>query len=74
MVKLTVKNRHTDEVIVKESHVLRWEVTETDGFWVLHVTYFDEGIEQECSDAMRLCEASSKKWKDDLTVMWSDEL
>lgn len=73
MVKLKVKNRHTDEVIVKESHVLDWEVNEVDGFWVLHVTYFDEGIEQECSDAMRLCEASSKKWKDDLTVMWCEE-
>lgn len=73
MVKLKVKNRHTDEVIVKEAHVISWKIYDVNDFWVLHITYFDEGIEQECSDTMRLCEASSKKWKDDLSVQWSEE-
>ena len=75
MVKLTVKNRHTDEVIVTASHVIEWSIHKDvkPSQWILNIMYFDEGIEQDIRDAMALCEASSKKWKDDLTVMWSDE-
>lgn len=75
MVKLKVKNRHTDKVIVTASHVTNWSIhkDQKSSQWILNIMYFDEGIEQDIKDVMALCAASSNKWKDDLTVMWSEE-
>lgn len=73
MKELIITDNHTKELLLTASNVTEWQIYKVDGHWVLGITYFDEDIEQDIRDAMKLCEASSDKWKDDLTVQWRDE-
>lgn len=73
MHNLKVMNRHTGETLVTCMNVTEFTINQLDSHWILHITYFDEDIEQDIRDSMRLCEAASKKWKDDLTAHWSEE-
>ena len=75
MKELIITNRKTCELLVTASNVIEWSIhkDEKTSQWILNIMYFDEGIEQDNRDAMALCEASSDKWKDDLTVQWSEQ-
>lgn len=77
MKELIITDNHTKELLVTASNVTEWQiyrgVHKTERYWCLSITYFDEDFEQDIRDSMRICEASSDKWKDDLTVQWSEQ-
>lgn len=75
MKELIITDNHTKELLLTASNVIEWTIHKDvkSSQWILNITYFDEGIEQDIRDATALCEASSDKWKDDLTVQWRDE-
>ena len=73
MKELIITDNHTKELLLTASNVIEWQIYKVDTRWVLGITYFDEGIEQDIRDSMTLREASSDKWKDDLTVQWSEQ-
>lgn len=75
MKELIITDNHTKELLVTASNVIEWSIHKNtkSSQWILNIMYFDEGIEQDIRDAMELCAASSDKWKDDLTVQWSEE-
>ena len=74
MQELIITDNHTKELLVTASNVIEWSIHKDtkSSQWILNIMYFDEGIEQDNRDAMALCTASSDKWKDDLTVQWSE--
>lgn len=63
---LTFYKALTFEKIVKVENIWDFGVRDDHyGNWVLDYTYFDDGIEQDISDCMLLCEASdSNPWTD----------
>ena len=73
MKELIITDNHSKELLLTASNVIEWVIYKVDSRWGAGITYFDEGIEQEIRDTMILCEASSDKWKDDLTAQWSDQ-
>lgn len=77
MKELIITDNHTKELLLTASNVIEWSIYNSkvhkNDHWVLGITYFDEGIEQDIRDAMTLCPATSDKWKDDLTVQWSEQ-
>jgi hypothetical protein len=73
MKELIITHNRTKELLVTASNVTEWKIYKVDGKWCLGITYFDEDIEQDIRDAMTLCDASSDKWKDDLTVQWTEQ-
>lgn len=77
MKELIITDNHTKELLLTASNVTEWQiykgVHDTERYWCLGITYFDEDIEQDIRDSVKLCEASSDKWKDDLTVQWSEQ-
>lgn len=73
MKELIITDNHTKELLLTASNVIEWQICKTKGHWILGITYFDEDIEQDIRDAMTLCDATSEKWKDDLTVQWSEQ-
>lgn len=77
MKELIITDNHTKELLLTASNVIEWSIYKSkvhkNDHWVLGITYFDEGIEQDIRDAMTLCRTTSDKWKDDLTVQWSEQ-
>ena len=77
MKELIITNNHTNELLLTASNVIEWTiyrgVHKTERYWILGINYFDEDIEQDIRDSMILCEASSDKWMDDLTVQWNEQ-
>lgn len=73
MKELIITNNHTKELLLTASNVIEWKIYKVNSRWVLGITYFDEDVEQDIRDAMTLCEASSDKWKDDLTAQWTEQ-
>lgn len=73
MKELIITDNHTKELLLTASNVIEWVIYKVDTHWILGITYFDEDIEQDIRDSMKLREASSEKWKDDLTVQWIEQ-
>lgn len=77
MKELIITNNHTNELLLTASNVIEWTISrgvhKTERYWILGINYFDEDIEQDIRDSMILCEASSDKWMDDLTVQWKEQ-
>ena len=73
MKELIITDNHTKELLLTASNVIEWQIYKVGDHWVLSITYFDEDVEQDIRDSMTLCEASSDKWKDDLTAEWSEQ-
>lgn len=75
MKELIITHNRTKELLVTASNVIEWSIhkDEKTSQWILNIMYFDEGIEQDNRDVMTLCAASSDKWKDDLTVQWTEQ-
>lgn len=73
MKELIITDNHTKELLLTASNVTEWKIYKVDEHWCLGITYFDEDVEQDIRDVMSLCDAASEKWKDDLTVQWSEQ-
>ncbi|MBP5433401.1 hypothetical protein [Ruminococcus sp.] len=73
---LTFYKALTSEKIVKAENV--WDFAIRDdhyGNWILDITYYDDGIEQDINDSMILCEASDEHpWTDLIMIKEDDEL
>lgn len=73
MKELIITDNHTKELLLTASNVTEWVIYKVEDHWILGITYFDEDIEQDIRDSMKLCKASSDKWKDDLTAQWTEQ-
>lgn len=67
--KITIFSTHTLEKIVKTFDVEEYKVFLSEGNWILGIDYFDEGIEQDNTDVMALCQASSEDAYDDIFII-----
>lgn len=72
---LTFYTALTFEKIVKAENVEDFAVRDDHyGNWVLDITYFDDGIEQDISDSMILCDASDENpWTDLIMITENEE-
>lgn len=73
MQKVIITERATGEVILTANNVEKFSITKYKGWWLLHIEYFDEAIEQSIRDASQLCESTSENYEDDLEVSVTEE-
>lgn len=51
------------------SNIEDYQIYKNQNKWCVSINYFDEGAEQDCSDAMTLCPATSEEATEDLIVL-----
>ena len=71
--KVEVYDRITHDLIVS-APCEDYKIYKAGDDWCIGIEYFDEGIEQDCSDAMILTKADHESPEDDLIIIeYNDE-
>ena len=73
MQKVIITERATGEVILTANNVETYSINKYKGWWLLHIEYFDEAIEQSVRETSQLCESTSENYEEDLEVTVTEE-